>query len=298
VLIGRPLRGAAVAACAVAVLTGCQDDPQAQPDPPRPVSAGDEYVALGDSYTAAPGTGPVDVEDGCVRSVNNYPHLVATELGLELNDVSCGGARTDALYASQRTPAGVDRPPQLHALSEATDLVTLRIGANDFNLYGNLVQRCVEAAQGGQPAPCTEEDAIGGTSALDGIIEEMVGRLDRAIAEVRERAPDARILVVGYPQFVPPIATCEQLPIAAGDYPFARRVNDGLIAMLEQAAERADAEYLDVAEATLGHDMCSPEAWIAGAVPARPGATAFHPYPEEQRAVADLVVEHLADPSG
>jgi lysophospholipase L1-like esterase len=276
-------------------LVGCDDEPERDElRPPERIEAGDHYVAIGDSYTGAPGTGPVDLEDGCVRSTTNYPHLVAAELGLQLSDVSCGGATTEALYSPQHTDAGVDRPPQLTALTGTTDLVTLSIGANDFNLYGTLVERCVTEASRTEPAPCNRLDLVGGESALDAIVEEMIDRLDRAIGEVRERAPDARILVVGYPQFVPLERTCTQLPITEADYDYARRLNEGLILMLEEAAARADVEYVDVAAASAGHDMCSADPWMAGVAPG-PGATAYHPYPVAQRAVADLIKDLLAE---
>ena len=52
------------------------------------------YVAMGDSYTSAPGVGET-VDAGCFRSSSNYPSLVAADLGLALTDVSCGGATSD-----------------------------------------------------------------------------------------------------------------------------------------------------------------------------------------------------------
>ena len=39
---------------------------------------------------------------------------------------------------------------------------------------------------------------------------------------VRERSPQARILLVGYPQIVPAAGTCAELPLADGDYAFVR----------------------------------------------------------------------------
>ena len=46
------------------------------------------YVALGDSYTAAPLVPDTDTTNGCLRSTNNYPALVAAALGTELVVVS------------------------------------------------------------------------------------------------------------------------------------------------------------------------------------------------------------------
>ena len=41
------------------------------------------YVAMGDSYTAAPFVPLTDVAYGCFRSSNNYPKLVAEALRVE-----------------------------------------------------------------------------------------------------------------------------------------------------------------------------------------------------------------------
>ena len=47
------------------------------------------YVALGDSYTAGPGILPQDTNfPGCLRSLKNYPHLVAADRNLQQTDVS------------------------------------------------------------------------------------------------------------------------------------------------------------------------------------------------------------------
>ncbi len=58
----------------------------------------DRYVALGDSFTAAPFVPLTQLADGCLRSTNNYPHLVAGALRIpELEDRSCTGAQTTDL---------------------------------------------------------------------------------------------------------------------------------------------------------------------------------------------------------
>src|SRR5262249_62178679 len=61
------------------------------------------YVALGDSYTAGPVI-PVQQNDpaGCLRSDHNYPHLVASALGVgDFKDASCSGADTGDRTAPQ-----------------------------------------------------------------------------------------------------------------------------------------------------------------------------------------------------
>ena len=114
--------------------------------------------------------------------------------------------------------------------------------------------------------------------------------LAEVVAGVRQRSPQARIVVVGYPQIVPASGTCDLLPLATGDYPVARAVNEGLAEAVRQGAEDADAEYVDLWGPSEGHDICSADPWINGRVTSASTALAYHPFAVEQRAVADLLL--------
>lgn len=291
----------AVASALLVLLAGCREAPDlggtggAAGTVGTPTGTREHYVALGDSYTAAPFTGDQGSDDGCFRSNGNYPHLVAKEVGLALSDVSCSGATTDALDSRQVTFDGGRRPPQLKALAEDTDLVTVSIGANDFDLFGTLIHQCVALAdQDPRGAPCTEADRVDGESIAQSRVDRIRTRVRTSLREITDRAPDARVLLVGYPQLAPAEGSCEQLPIAEGDYPFARRLNEQVNRALADAARAAEAEFVDVFAATEGHDMCAADPWIAGTEPVADAAP-FHPYPEEQQAVADLILERLED---
>lgn len=250
--------------------------------------AGLSYVSLGDSYTAAPGTG-INRGKICYQSAINYPRLIALELDLDLTDVSCGGAKLENLTQRQ-APTG--NPPQLDALTPETDLVTIRIGANDAALYRSTVLRCAQLApRDPDGAPCTEQV---GEQYLRTAAQQIRTRFDRALDDIATRAPDARIVVVGYPAWAPPgrPEDCDAFPLAAGDYAFARRANEILVRTLEEAAAAADVGYVDTWAASQGHHMCSDDPWIAG-LERTDKAAQLHPFPAEQRAVADLVVELL-----
>ena len=93
---------------------------------------------------------------------------------------------------------------------------------------------------------------------------------------------------------MPEEGTCQQLPLKPGDYPYARRINEGLNVALEAAADEVGATFIDMFPVTEGHDICGKEPWIAGAeVMTGRRATPWHPYPEESEAVARLVLEEL-----
>jgi len=253
----------------------------------------DSYVALGDSFTAAPlVTAPAE-NDGCLRSQNNYPTLVAEALGADLEDRSCGGAETGNLTAPQRTFAGTV-PAQLGALDADTDLVTMGIGGNDFEIFATLV-RCAElGADDPDGAPCTERFGDAGAAELDQQLVTIGERLTASIEKVRRRAPDAEIVVVGYPRVIPPNASCpELLPLASGDRDLVAGLNRRLAAIERRAAREADVRYVDLYAASAGHDVCSDEPWVNGRATVPGHALAYHPLATGQQAAARLVLDAL-----
>lgn len=249
-----------------------------------------QYVALGDSYTAAPLIGNLDGRDGCARSQNNYPHLVAESEGLDLRDVSCSAARTDDLLQSQRTPRQtVD--PQIDAVTRSTDLVTIGIGFNDFGLSVTAFITCHRMA-GSDPdgSPCTDADAATKAQSAGARLDALTSRITRVIEAVQDKAPDAQVLLIGYPDIFPTDAPCASMPVAMGDLPLLRRINRGLNEALTAAAQEQGATYVDVSGPSRGHHLCSDDPWIAGAdAGPNPRALIWHPYSEEQELVAELI---------
>lgn len=278
-------------------LTACQDDgsPRADDEVEYAVGAGDEYVALGDSYTAAPQTGAGDAPDGCYRSVVNYPHRIAETTGVELVDNSCSGANTRSLVKPQITPLALRHAPQLDGVDEDTDLITIRLGANDYGMFARIIKCARFFDRFAEGAPCTEADGETGPTGIETRLEQLESNLVDGVEQVQRAAPDARIIVIGYPQIVPARGTCELLPLPAGDYDYARRILDGFNAALSATAEQFDLTFIDVAAASEGHDICSEEPWVAGYRGAFSGASPWHPYGQESQAVARLVLEELEE---
>jgi lysophospholipase L1-like esterase len=258
---------------------------------------GDRYVALGDSYTAAYLTGKLDTESGgCLRSLTNYPRQVAAKLGLELTDVSCGGATTLNVAAAQQPTWGAAVPPQIDAVGHDTRLVTIGLGGNDFNLFGRIVVNCMLAAQQDPTgSPCA--DIAERNPQVWQVFDKIQQRLVKVVELVRKQAPEARILLVGYPQAFPATGGCAQFPIAKGDMTLARDLLNGLNGAVEGAASDTGTSYVDVWTPSAGHDICSKDPWIAGARPERKDGFAYHPYPEEQELVARQVLDVLATSS-
>lgn len=292
------MRRIAWAAAALLLLAGCTsgsseevEDPASSPTSP----SFSRYVALGDSFTAGPYVPTTDLAQGCLRSNGNYASLVARRLDVaSFVDVSCSGADTRDLRRPQNTFRNATVPAQLDALTEDTDLVTLGIGGNDFDLFGTLLQTCGRLRNSDPSgSPCADY-LEGRGSDLGRRVARIGDRVASSIQAISEHAPRATILLVGYPRIVPADGTCPRLlPLAAGDYPLAERVARALDGALSRAAETTGVGFVEMYAASRGRDVCSDVPWVNGRFTDQTAALAFHPLPAGMDAVADRVVDRL-----
>ncbi len=315
-LMTSPCLAVATAVLASLALAGCSSSDSSTPSagpasatpstssPAAPSSgsspAGDSaypvYVALGDSYTAAPLVPTTDTGNGCLRSDHNYPSLVAAAMpGTALTDVSCSGADSTSMIGVQET-GNQTQSPQFDALSDATDLVTVSVGGNDFNLFGTIVGTCTSLRDSDPTgSPCRDRLTGGGKNKLAADLRQIRGHVTAIATGIADRAPNARVIVVGYPAILPRTGGCpDRLPLATGDVDFVRSITQGLVRAVKQGARAAHTQYADVYAATLGHDLCSDDPWINGKDTDVGQALAFHPFAAEQQAVADLLLGMLA----
>jgi len=214
------------------------------------------YVALGDSYSAASGVLPPDssapVE--CLRSIRNYPHVIAGSTGAQLTDVTCGAAETNDFFESQYP--GV--PPQLDAVRSDTQLVTMTIGGNDSGVFIETVLSCgaLGVLSLGQGSPCKDRY---GSSFEDTIRTTTYPALVRSLQAVRARAPRARVAILGYPWIMPASGGCfDKMPIAGGDVPYVRGIQATLNDAVRRAATATGATYVNLNTVSNGHDACQP----------------------------------------
>ncbi len=273
----------ALALVVAVVVTRTDDAPSSSPPPtspatPEPPLPGPvhRYVALGDSYTAGPLIPWVRGQPtSCLRSSRNYPALLAEWLQPgSVVDVSCSGADTRDLSRPQQG-FGTPVAPQLDAVTADTDLVTLGMGGNDFDLFGSLVS-------GERPA--------GVAAALD----RTAARLAASVRAIGERAPDAVVALVGYPRIVPERGTCAALPFDAATTRYLDRVERALNDAVREASERAGAVYVDTYASSFGHDVCAgADAWVNGRTTRPLAALAYHPFETGMAATATAVHEAL-----
>lgn len=273
--VARPLLGIALA-CLVAAC-GAGGFGSSQPEQgTQPLRS---YVALGDGFTAAPDTGTTARDDGCRRSDANYPALLAHDLGItDVHDVSCVGATTSSVTTETRPGKGRPAvPAQLDAVSKDTDLVTISLGLEDRDLVANIYDVCTAV-------PCTTKIA---PQAILKDIDTMGTALTAAVRAVQDKAPDAYIVVLDYPNLTPDSGSCDEIrgldqtTIDAANY-----LLDQIDREIRSTARDTGIGYLDVARLSSGHELCSDEPWVVAGKGRHGG---YQPVAAEQRAVADAL---------
>jgi hypothetical protein len=214
------------------------------------------YVALGDSYSAASGVLPPDLfaPAQCLRSTRNYPHLIAGATGAQLRDVTCGAAETGDYFESQYPGVA----PQLDALNQDTQLVTMTIGGNDSGVFINTILSCGSAGllTLGQGSPCKDRY---GSSFEETINTTTYPSLVKSLEAVSARSPNAEVAILGYPWIMPATGGCfDKMPVAQGDVPYVRGIQATLNDAVRRAAAVTGATYVDLSTVSDGHDACQP----------------------------------------
>jgi lysophospholipase L1-like esterase len=227
------------------------------PAAPAMAAADDiDYIAMGDSYSS--GVGAPGQAGLCLRSPRSYTTLWADRNDpASFRSVACGGAET-----------GDVRTWQVPALSSRTDLVSLTIGGNDAGFADTVIACTV-----GTDAACTSKVH----QARSYITGTLPGELDRTYRAIRQKAPNAEVVVLGYPRlFDTSSARC-----GIGGMSLAKRraINGGadvLAGVLRDRATAAGFTFADVRDRFDGHGACGPSPWING-LTILPPTDSFHP---------------------
>jgi lysophospholipase L1-like esterase len=259
-------------------------------------AAGLRYVALGDSYSAASGVLPIDVTaPQCLRSLRDYPRVIAAETGAQLTDVTCGAAETGDFFESQYPGVA----PQLDAVGSEAQLVTMTIGGNDGGVFIDTILDCGSAGllTLGRGSPCKDRY---GSSFEDTIRDETYPALVKALGAVRAKAPEATVAILGYPWIMPPTRGCfDKMPVAEGDVPYVRGIQATLNDAVRRAAAATGAAYVDMSSASEGHDACEPIGvrWIEPVLQGT-NPVIVHPNALGESRMAAQAIEQLGLPAG
>ena len=263
------------------------------PASPASFRATGPVVALGDSYTAGQLL-PLDATakpPGCFRSTANYATTVVKALHAPgFTDAACESAGAADMTSPEKTGDGVN-PPQLDALAPDDSLVMLTLGGDDLG-FTHVLNTCMLLSfRDPLGSPCRAHYQ----GQLPGLIASERPKITAALSAIHQRAPHARVLLLGYPDLFPQHGGCWPIvPITSGDVAFLRSAEVNLNAMLASAAAATGTTYVDTYTATIGHDVCQGAKVkdVEGLIPTST-AYSFHPDVRGQAAMAARVLAAL-----
>ncbi|RMI28439.1 SGNH/GDSL hydrolase family protein [Nocardia stercoris] len=210
-------------------------------------TGGAEIVTLGDSYSSNPqvwdpATGQFDGlgETVCSHKPDAWPGQLSRLAGVagtsDFVDESCSGAalQSDSKYTPALEAKAADK---VGAFGPRTKLVTLQFGVNDT---------------------WPDENSVTG--------EVYAHALSNVVAYVKYYAPNAKIVILGYPEMFGP--GCVDV-LGLGEIPKPDDARDSahmdhLDTAARQAAQLLGVDFLDVRALTAGHGSCAPDPWVNG----------------------------------
>jgi len=188
-----------------------------------------------------------------------------------LSHVACSGARIPDVRANQ-----------LAALSAATDLVTISIGGNDAG-FSSVITQCAKP----WPFTCTGDI----NNARNFITNTLPGQLDALYTEIETRAPNAQVIVIGYPR----LFNGEQCNLGARISPAEQSslnaVADLLATKTSALAAAHGFDFVDARGPFNIHRVCDDVEWLNGL--SNPIGESYHPNRLGHDAFTDLIAARL-----
>ncbi|MDG9713730.1 SGNH/GDSL hydrolase family protein [Streptomyces sp. DH10] len=200
------------------------------------------YAALGDSYSSGVGAGSYISSSGdCKRSTKAYPYLWAAAHSPSTFDfTACSGARTGDVLSGQLGP-----------LSSATGLVSISVGGNDAG-FADVMTTCVTQSD----SACVSRI----NTARAYVDSTLPGKLDSVYSAIRSKAPNAHVVVLGYPRFYKLSTTC--LGLSEAKRKAINDASDHLNTAIAKRAANHGFTFGDVRPAFTGHEICSGDSWL------------------------------------
>jgi lysophospholipase L1-like esterase len=220
-------------------------------------AAAPPYVALGDSYASGTGTRSY-IADGtsCQRSTYAYPSLLAAQKGYALNFRACSGAKIPDVTNTQ-----------LSALTSATRYVSISVGGNDAG-FADVLTECA--------TPWWAGDCNGAIDKARAFINNTLpGRLSTLYTSIRAKAPNARVVVVGYPRIFMGEDCNAFTWFSPSEQSRLNSTADLLNSKLSSAAAARGFGFANPTSRFIGHAVCDSPEWINGL--SNPVSESYHP---------------------
>ncbi|GAA2881643.1 SGNH/GDSL hydrolase family protein [Streptomyces mexicanus] len=249
-------------------------------------------VAMGDSYSSGEGSGSYSPEsdtshgtdqwNACRRGDNSWPRKVilpdqssglgaladAHSSSVDFQNVTCSGAKTWQLTSGDPSTWGLmgnyHEKTQIDSgvLSPDTTLVMLTIGGNDGDNFTDAVTNCYVIGV------CDRDDYTGNA-------DQAVTATGDLIGEIQTAAPNAQIVLMGYPHIV------SDQPCVTADFDslnyLADYLRDKQKAKVEELKKLGvKVDFADPIPAFKGHGICDSDEWINRIVAGPNGDGDFH----------------------
>jgi lysophospholipase L1-like esterase len=220
---------------------------------PAQAASAAHYVALGDSYASGVGAG--STSGSCGQSPNAYPALWAkANSAASFTFAACSGAKTSDVISGQ-----------LSSLSASTTLVSITIGGNDAG-FSSIMETCVLSST----SSCESAVAAGVNYASN----TLPAQLNTTLADIRAHAPNAKVVVVGYPDFYDlNVKLC--IGLSSADHQALDNGANALDSALQAAAARNGDTFADVRPEFAGHELCDGAGWLNSIT--LPIGNSYHP---------------------
>jgi lysophospholipase L1-like esterase len=202
------------------------------------------YVALGDSYTSGVGAGDYISSSGsCDRSTSAYPEQWAdANHPASFVSVACSGATTANVLSSQ-----------VSALSSQTTLVSITVGGDDVGFSG-VMETCVLRST---------SSCLNAVSAAETLVSDALpARLNTVLQTIRTDAPNAKIVVIGYPDLYDLSKSDSCIGLSTADRTALNQGANELDSALATAAAHNGDTYAGVQSKFAGHEICDSGSWL------------------------------------
>jgi lysophospholipase L1-like esterase len=223
---------------------------------PAAAASSVDYVALGDSYSSGVGApGQVGL---CLQSANGYPgQWVSRNQPKSFTNLACGGAVTGDVISYQAP-----------FIPRGADLISITIGGNDAG-FASTVLGC----QVSSDAACAQKVA----AAESDIRATLPAKLDATYAAIKAKAPDAKVVVLGYPLLFD--TSSSSCGITGMTLAKRRVLNEGaqvLDDLIKARVAAANFTFSDVRDEFAGHGICASSPYLNG-LTVIPPQNSFHP---------------------
>jgi hypothetical protein len=155
---------------------------------------------------------------------------------------------------------------QLGSLNASTAYVTVSVGGNDAG-FADVITRCA------LPWPWTCTTQI--NNANNYIRATLPGALDNLYNQIRTRAPNARVVVVGYPRLFNGEECNAGSRISPSEQSALNATADLLATTIAGRAAAHGFGFVDVRSAFTGHAVCDDAEWLNGL--SSPILESYHP---------------------